>query len=328
MLSLTPSLNMAPRIAANDKKVEKSLERISSGLRVNRASDDAAGLSVAEGLRAQVMGSSQATRNIQDALQVVRVGEDGVGGMFPVIQRIRELIVRAANGTNSGTDLSALQSEIDEIKAVIPTTFEAAHQFRLALDGNPSDRILEFQVGADKGMIEQVDFNPLRDAMLDFTMKAFGYEELFNSGNFNDQLKSLFGDPAPLPSDQMPFPFPPGVTYADAFPKHLIVDPNTPDNIRSSFDLIDRTNGDLALQASYLGAASNRLEHQLNNISNYTNQAASSESTIRDADLADEEMNRTRAQITKDATTALFGQANMRSQIILQLLQSAAENGG
>ncbi|MDB5096717.1 MAG: flagellin [Cyanobacteria bacterium RYN_339] len=319
MLSLNTSLPIAARIATNDTKESAAIERLSSGLRINRASDDASGLTIAEGMRAQVKGTQQAARNIQDAINTVQIGEGAVQGMFPIMQRMRELVVRAGNSTNSSADLQDIQDEIDQIKNLIPEAFDAAHQFRLKLDGNPSDRILDFQVGADRGQVESVDYNPLHDTLLTFTLDSFGYSELYGS-KFNPQLESLFGKPLPLPTSQAPAPFPPGVTLDQAFPKKLLVNPNTPLNMQQAFNTVDTATGGLSQQAGYFGACINKLGHQLNNVTNYDTQVSSSESKIRDADMADEMVAKTRAEILKNSTTALFSAANSRQETLLTLI--------
>jgi flagellin len=315
MLSLNTNLPIAARIAVNDTKETAAIEKLSSGLQLNRASDNAAGLTIAEGMRAQVKGTQQAARNIQDAINVVQIGEDAVQGMMPIMQRIRELVVRAGNTTNSSADLQSIQDEIDQIKNLIPEAFDAAHQFRVKLDGAPSDRILDFQVGADYGDVESVDYNPLHDVLLKFTLDSFGYAELYGS-KFNTQLQSLFGSPVPQPSDQAPAPFPPGVTFDMAFPKKLVINPNTPTNMAASFDTVDAATSGFSQQAGYLGAAVNRLGHQLNHIMNYDTQVSSSESKIRDVDMAEEMAEKTRAEILKNSSMALFGAANTRQETL------------
>lgn len=326
MLSLNPTINVAPHIAAAAAAVDKATERLSSGLRINRASDDAAGLSIAETMRAQTMGSNQATQNIQDAINVVQIGEDGVGGLLPIMQRIRELIVEAGNTDKTPTDLQAIQDEIDSIKNQIPDAFATAHQFNVDLSANPSQRMLTFQVGANAGDTETVDYNSLHDSLESFTLQSFGYTELYNS-NYQAQLQGLFGTPLPAPSDPAPPPFPAGTTFDQAFPKKLIVNPNTPDNMSASFDIVDAGHDGLVQAATMLGAKHNALLSELNNVSNYAINIDAAQSQIRDADMASEQINLSKAQITQQATTALFGQANTKPETILRLLQQETGSG-
>jgi flagellin len=319
MLNLSPNLDMAPRIEKANKAVEKSTERLSSGQRINRAADDAAGLTISEKMRSEVMGSNQAAANIQDAIKVVQIGEDGVGGLFPVMQRIRELIVEAGNSTKSPSDLQAIQNEIDQIKNQVPAAFDIAHQFNVVLANPPGARILEFQVGADNGQTETVDYNALHNVLQKFTIDAFGYKELYNS-QWSPQMAAQFGSPLPLPTDVAPAPLAP-LTYDQAFPKKLVVSPNTAANTAASFAITDTALTGLTAQAGYLGAQHNRLEHQLNNVTNYAINDARAESQIRDADMASEMSALTRSQIMQNAATALVGQANTRPEVLLKLLK-------
>jgi flagellin len=321
MLSLSPSVDMAPRIAKANMAVEKSTERLSTGLQVNRAADDAAGLNISEHMRSEIRGSNQAAANIQDAIHVVQIGEDGVGGLFPVMQRIRELIVEAGNATKSPSDLAAIQTEIDQIKNQMPAAFEVAHQFNIMLTVPPNQRILTFQVGADAGQTETVDYNALHKVLQNFAIDAFGYKELYNSP-YQTQLQNQFGSPLPLPTDVAPAPLAP-LTYDQAFPKKLLVNPNTPLNMSTSFSVADAALTGLVGQAGYLGAQHNRLEHQLNNVTNYSINVAKSESQIRNTDMASEMTALTRSQIMQNAATALVGQANTRPETLLRLIKGA-----
>jgi flagellin len=106
-----------------------------------------------------------------------------------------------------------------------------------------------------------------------------------------------------------------------AFPKKLIINPNTPQNMQSSFDTVDTASSGFVQQAAYLGGAVNRLTHQLNQITNYDTQVSNSESKIRDADMADEMVEKTRAEILKNSSMALFGAANTRQETLLTLLK-------
>lgn len=329
MLSLSLNTFFSTRAARQSDAVEKSMEKLSSGKRLNRASDDAAGLSIAEGLRAQVLGSQQAVRNIQDAINVIKIGEDGVAGLFPVMQRIRELCLQAANSTYTDSDRAAMQDEIDQMKNLIPQAYYVAKDARIMLDGNPSDRKLDFQVGPNPGDMVTVDFNPLRGVMYQLVLDVYGYEELYNSP-FGEMLVASFGSPAPQPSDPMPpFPipgmpvFPPGTTFAQAFPKKLVINPGTEANIKQSLGVVDIGQDGLIAQDAYLGAMHNRLEHTANNVMNAEINVAASESQIRDLDMADEMTKMTKSQIQQQAAMAMISQANSRPLAVLELLKGS-----
>ena len=111
------ALNTYNRMTSNTSQNAKSLEKLSSGLRINRAGDDAAGLSISEKMRAQIKGLDQATRNAQDSISLIQTAEGALSETQNILQRMRELSVQSANATNTDADRGALQNEIDHLKA-------------------------------------------------------------------------------------------------------------------------------------------------------------------------------------------------------------------
>lgn len=109
------ALNTYRQLSINYTSVQKSLEKLSSGLRINRAGDDAAGLAISEKMRAQIRGLEQATRNAQDGISLIQTAEGGLNEIHAMLQRMRELAVQAANGTYSSNDLEAIKGEMDEL---------------------------------------------------------------------------------------------------------------------------------------------------------------------------------------------------------------------
>ncbi len=109
------AINAQHLLAANSAKYSKALERLSSGLRINRAADDAAGLAVSEKLKAQIRGTEQASRNAQDAINMIQTGEGALNEVDDMMQRMRELGVQAANGTLSQSDLGQINQELQQL---------------------------------------------------------------------------------------------------------------------------------------------------------------------------------------------------------------------
>lgn len=105
------ALNAYRNLAANQSSISKNLERLSSGLRINRAADDAAGLAISEKMRSQIRGLQMAERNALDAISLIQTAEGALNEVHSILQRMRELAVQAANGTNQDTDREALDSE-------------------------------------------------------------------------------------------------------------------------------------------------------------------------------------------------------------------------
>lgn len=162
------ALNASRNLALNGGKLGKSLERLSSGLRINRAGDDAAGLAISEKMRAQIRGLSQAQRNSQDGISLIQTAEGGLNEVHNVLQRMRELAVQAANGTNTTDDTAAIQSEVDQLideidRIVDQTSFNT----KILLDGTYASTTINIQVGANAN--ETISFN-----IIDMNTTALG----------------------------------------------------------------------------------------------------------------------------------------------------------
>ncbi|HZY19148.1 MAG TPA: flagellin [Ramlibacter sp.] len=156
-----PSLNTQRNLNTSQSSLTTSIQRLSSGLRVNSAKDDAAGLAIAERMNAQVRGLNVAARNANDGVSLAQTAEGALGKVSEMVQRIRELAVQASNATNSQTDRDALQQEVSQLKEEIDrvantTTFNGTK----LLDG--SFTVAKFQVGADAG--ESITIDSIADA--------------------------------------------------------------------------------------------------------------------------------------------------------------------
>ena len=145
-----PALNATRQLNRTMLRLSKSLERLSSGLRINRAADDAAGLAIAEGFRSSVLGFRVAQRNSQDAISMVQTAEGALSETTNILQRIRELAVQAASGTSSDGNKAAMQDEVDELIAQIDD-IAADTEFNTIniLDG--STPTVTIQAGAQMG---------------------------------------------------------------------------------------------------------------------------------------------------------------------------------
>ena len=153
-----PALNTARILRRSTLDLNKSLQRLSSGLRINRAADDAAGLAIAEGFRSRVRGLAVAQRNAQDAVSLVQTAEGALSETTNIVQRIRELAVQSANGTNSATNRADLQLEVTQLLAQIDA-IAANTEFNGVNPINGTAGSLTFQVGAEAGQTLAIDFN-------------------------------------------------------------------------------------------------------------------------------------------------------------------------
>lgn len=157
------SLNTQRNLSASQMSLNTSIQRLSTGLRVNSAKDDAAGLAIAERMSSQVRGLNVAARNANDGVSLAQTAEGSLGKIGDMVQRMRELAVQSSNATNSGTDRAALQTEVSQLKQEIDrvatsTTFNGTK----LLDG--SFTAAKFQVGADAG--ESITVSSITNAQL------------------------------------------------------------------------------------------------------------------------------------------------------------------
>ncbi|TFV11815.1 flagellin [Bacillus stratosphericus] len=297
------ALNTLNRLSANNGASQKNMEKLSSGLKINRAGDDAAGLAISEKMRGQIRGLEMATKNAQDGISLIQTAEGALTETHSILQRVRELVVQAGNtGTQDDTDLGAIQEEIanlvEEIgdgsgkngisdrtefngKKLLDGTFSAA---------GTTPKSLTFQIGANKA--QKLDVNI--EAM---SSKALG--ALDNDG-------ALIADHAVANIDVTQFADP---TAADAL------------SFDAQLDIVDGAIKQVSNQRSKLGAVQNRLEHTINNLGASGENLTAAESRIRDVDMAKEMSEFTKNNILSQASQAMLAQANQQPQNVLQLLR-------
>jgi flagellin len=277
------------------RTMSKSLERLSTGLRINRASDDAAGLGVSENLRTQVRGTSQAIRNSQDGIAAITIAEGAANEISGILQRMRELAVQSANDTLTSTERAYTDSEydqlIDEIDRIAEVTNYNGMKLISTAGTNANER---FGLGGTGGTGSALWIDANEAYGLDsitITIDTLSTTDL-GSGAGSGGVASL------------------NVTTLTSQADAVVA-------IQQLDESIDSVN----TMRSDMGAFINRLEHAINNlqVSNTNQQAA--ESLIRDVDFAHETAMFTRNQILTQSGTAMLSQANMIPQGVLQLLQ-------
>lgn len=261
------SLNTARVLRASTSSLNKSLERLSSGLRINRAADDAAGLAIAENFRSVVRGTEVAQRNAQDGVSLVQTAEGALSETTSILQRIRELTVQAANGTQSAANRSALNSEVQQ-------------------------------------MLEQID--------------DIAFDTEFNGLRVLSSSQTITLQSGAMTSQTLI------VTVGGARTADLGVSTVTVSSVASAVSAISTI--DNALRSvntlrSMFGAYQNRLEFTINTLAIQEENSSSSESAIRDADMAKETISFTRNQILVSAGTSVLAQANVVPQTALTLLK-------
>ena len=266
------ALNAYRNLTVSEGQQSKSLEKLSSGFRINRAADDAAGLAISETLRSQVGGLKVASRNAQDGVSVVQTAEGALTEVHSMLQRMRDLAVQAsnsgANGGNTGDAVKAAQAEVAQLTEAIDKIASNTKFNGTSLLDNTAT--LTFQVGANGGEEQSV------------TLQSVATSD--------------------LGIDQIDFTA--GAT-----------------NASTAIGTIDTAIKTVSTFRADLGAAQNRFEHTIANLSVTAENLSASESRIRDADMAQEMLGFTRSQILSQAGTAMLAQANQSSQGVLSLLR-------
>jgi flagellin len=276
--------NAYRNLSVTDSQMSKSLEKLSSGYRINRAADDAAGLSISEGLRSQIGGLKVAVRNAQDGISVVQTAEGALNETTSILQRMRDLAVQASSSgsqdsdarTAAQTEFGQLNQELDRIAST--TSFGGQHLLGVGISGQNAYQGT-FQVGANTSSADQIQ--------VDLSTAAFGSVSVagFDSTGLGVATLDLVSGAA------------------------------------SAIDALDTAIKGISTARSTLGAYQNRFEHTINNLNVAVENLSASESRIRDTDMAQEMVSFTRSQILTQAGTSMLAQANQAPQNVLSLLR-------
>lgn len=306
-------------INRNDRAMTTSMERLSTGLRINSASDDAAGLAIAARMRSQVDGLEQASRNANDGISMIQVAEGAVSEISNILGRMKELAVQSASGTYSATDRTALNLEFQQlITEVDRIAKNTTWNGMTILDGGgtfthtgAAAESIALQVGAGSGQTMSINFKSWVPGV------AWAAEDtvvLANAAGDNDSTnaKTAYGD-AILAYDA-------GADDANDGDEAYI-DITTAANATAVIAQMDKAITAAAAERATYGAYINRLEHASDNLLNVAQNTDSSRSQIEDADYAAETSELARTQIIAQASTAMLAQANQSKQSVLALLQ-------
>lgn len=275
------SLNSQRALSNSQNSLATTMARLSSGLRVNSAKDDAAGLAIAERMSSQMRGMNVAVRNANDGISLAQTAEGALGKSNEILQRMRELAVQAANASNSVSDKTSLDNEFGELSKEIQRIFTATtFNSRKILATDAAAQV--FQVGANTSVENQ-----LTVTTTNMTTAA--------------TLTAVVG------------------TGLDATGRKTLTGTST--EILANIGLIDTAIDFVSTERSVLGAAQSRFDNSISYLQiSYENQSAA-RSRIMDADYAQETANLSRAQILSQAGSAMVAQANQQPQSVLSLLR-------
>ncbi|HET6551778.1 MAG TPA: flagellin [Solirubrobacter sp.] len=275
------AFNTHRQLSATGAAASRSMEKLSSGYRINRAADDAAGLAISEKMRGQIGGLAQAQRNAQDGISLVQTAEGALTEVHSMLQRIRDLKIQYDGGTLNDDDKVAIASEVAQIAQEIQDIVDPSTGTQFNSKPVFTAAGFTFQVGANNG--ETVS-----------TSSASLSGNIATGGGLSEITTIATASAA-----------------STAFSTGAL----------SSVATIDDAIKNVSKVRADFGAVQNRLEHRLNNLATYQENLTASESRIRDVDMAAEMTKFTKLQILQQAGTSMLAQANQAPQGVLSLLR-------
>ena len=338
------AMNAYRNLSSTQNAMSTSLERLSSGLRINRAADDAAGLAISEKLRAQSNGLNQATANAQDGISLIQTAEGALNESHSILQRMRQLAVQSANDTNSDADRTQIQKEVTALSTELDRLAGSTEfNTKKLLDGSFAGK---FQVGANAAQSIDVTIGKMDATGLSLGAgvkassangaSAASFTGTTPTGQFTinaggDVLDSAGLKVGAYAADTVTFTdntlgtvvFDKDATDATGAGSFSItngVDVSSQAAASNSITAIDAAINTVSGQRADLGAVQNRLQHTVNSLSVAAENASAAESRIRDTDMAKEMTAFTRSQILQQAGVSMLAQANSAPQSVLKLL--------
>jgi flagellin len=301
------SLNAQRNMSSTASSLATSMQRLSSGLRVNSAKDDAAGLAIAERMSAQVRGINVAIRNANDGISLAQTAEGALGKVGDMLQRMRELAVQSRNATNSDGDRANLQKEFAQLQEEMSRTIKSANFNGKALfdsAGTGYEATLSFQVGANTGTNDRIDVDSA-----DLAGTAVEGSTLTSASSDGQVMATVYTTATTSGGNGI------------AIGGWQTAPTNVGGEIDEAIEAIDQALNVVNNQRATFGAVQNRFEAVISNLQVASENQAAARGRIMDADFAAETANLSRSQILQQAGTAMVAQANQLPQQVLQLLQ-------
>ncbi len=291
----TSSLNAQRNLMNTNKSLDTSYTRLASGLRINSAKDDAAGLQISNRLTSQINGLDQGNRNANDGISLAQTAEGAMDEVTSMLQRMRTLAQQSANGSNSDDDRDALQKEMNQLGSEInriskDTTFAGTK----LLDGSYKG---EFQVGADAN-------------------QKIGFSLIQTDGFTISGIAAAANTTVDADGDTTT----PEVAIATIFAGATSIDISKASTAQAVLAAADSMLKVVDSKRAELGAVQNRLDSTIRNQANISENVSAARSRIRDADFATETANMTKQNILQQAASSVLSQANQRPQSALSLL--------
>ena len=291
------SLNAQRNMSTASKSLDTSYTRLASGLRINSAKDDAAGLQISNRLTSQINGLDQGNRNANDGISLAQTAEGAMDEVTSMLQRMRTLAQQSTNGTNNSSDRSALQQEYTQLASEIDrissdTTFGG----KKILNGDKANSY-QFQVGSDAQQVISVSMTKFAMTVDGIAKQSAGQKLEWSATDSKFTSTAI-----------------PTLGWSDL--KSI----STSDKAQTVLSNIDSMIKTVDTKRAQLGAVQNRLDSTVRNQSNVSENVSAARSRIRDADFATETANMTKQNILQQAASSVLAQANQRPQSALSLL--------
>ena len=294
----------ANALTQNQRVMSQAMERLSSGMRISSAADDAAGLAISSRLTSQIRGLDQAIRNANDATSMIQTADGAMVEVESMLQRMRELTVSAATGTNTTAELAILNTEFEALEAQIHSvSTDTQWNGRNILDGSLGE--VDFQVGANASQTISITF---ADLNTDFGATEASQAGIDGSTSADLDIFTNLNVTAA------------GTTSGDET-IDLAAQVITGSAQSTTLGYIDTAIARVSSHRATLGATINRLEYAADNLTNISQNSRTARSRILDTDYAEETTKLARTQIIQQAATAVLAQANQQAKSILSLLQ-------
>ena len=303
------AMNSNRMLGLTTKTQSKSTEKLSSGYKINRAADDAAGLAISEKMRRQIRGLTQASLNAQDGISAVQTAEGALNEVQDMLQRMNELAVKGENGTLTTQDRSYIASEVSQLMSEIDRVKETTTFNEQSLLNGRFDK--DLQVGAESNDNNKITVN----------IGNLAVSQLAKAANTSIATKNVTGMTTAAQVASFFGTF--NDKKADAA-KDATGAIKEPEITASKFGALNiwakSALKDISQTRSDLGAIQNRLEHTINNLDNVVENTTSAESQIRDTDMATEMVKYSNNNILAQAGQAMLAQSNQANQGVLSLL--------
>ncbi len=294
------SLNGQNNLTSATNSLNTTYQRLSSGLRINSAKDDAAGLQISNRLTTQINGLTQGNRNANDGIALAQTMEGSMEEMSDMLQRIRTLAVQSANGTNTTADRASIQAEVNQLSAEITRiACETTYGGKTFLNGPSATNSILTQSTSGAGVVKlHVGANMGDTVTINMGTGSFTMAGLMAQAKVTGETGLVDDD---------------GNAYES-------LDVSTASGAEATISAIDSMINIMDAKRGDLGALENRLESTISNQSNVSENETDARSRIQDTDYAEEASNLTQEQTIQQAATTILTQANSQPQIALTLL--------